>query len=193
MTRLKPVKQFMVEVRQRNGRRLPSRKRQIAYIAAHEAGWKSAKHASQWRNTLAAHAYPVAGRLLVTSILGAAEDGFVFRSKKHLPPLFDPVGVNIELLSKVTKGLFSANSGEGNLRLERRCLIPAGTSCHVGSPIEGSLCPLRVENPPISGVQISRATSVIHSLQLNAVKECCLIIAPLINPPSRWPARRHRQ
>ena len=25
------------------------------YMAAHEAGWKSAKHASQWRNTLAAH------------------------------------------------------------------------------------------------------------------------------------------
>jgi hypothetical protein len=58
-----------------------------AYMAAHEAGWKNAKHASQWRNTLAAHAYPVAGRLLVTSILGAAEDGFVFRSKKHPPPL----------------------------------------------------------------------------------------------------------
>ena len=39
-----------------------------AYIAAHEAGWKSAKHASQWRNTLAAHAYPVAERLLVSDI-----------------------------------------------------------------------------------------------------------------------------
>ena len=39
-----------------------------AYIAAHEAGWKNAKHASQWRNTLAAHAYPVAGRLLVSDI-----------------------------------------------------------------------------------------------------------------------------
>ena len=39
-----------------------------AYIAAHEAGWRSAKHASQWRNTLAAYAYPVAGRLLVSDI-----------------------------------------------------------------------------------------------------------------------------
>jgi integrase len=39
-----------------------------AYLAAHEAGWKNAKHASQWRNTLAAHAYPVAGRLLVSDI-----------------------------------------------------------------------------------------------------------------------------
>ena len=39
-----------------------------AYIAAHESGWKNAKHASQWRNTLAADAYPVAGRLSVSDI-----------------------------------------------------------------------------------------------------------------------------
>ena len=39
-----------------------------AYIATHESGWKNAKHASQWRNTLAADAYPVAGRLLVSDI-----------------------------------------------------------------------------------------------------------------------------
>ena len=39
-----------------------------AYIAAHESGWKNAKHASQWHNTLQADAYPVAGRLLVSDI-----------------------------------------------------------------------------------------------------------------------------
>lgn len=32
-----------------------------AYIAAHRAGWKSAKHADQWGNTLAAYAFPVFG------------------------------------------------------------------------------------------------------------------------------------
>ena len=32
-----------------------------AYIEAHRAGWKSAKHADQWGNTLAAYAYPVFG------------------------------------------------------------------------------------------------------------------------------------
>ncbi|MDP6475823.1 MAG: integrase arm-type DNA-binding domain-containing protein, partial [Alphaproteobacteria bacterium] len=39
-----------------------------AYIAAHESGWKNAKHATQWRNTLAAEAYPVAGKLPVSDI-----------------------------------------------------------------------------------------------------------------------------
>ena len=39
-----------------------------AYIAAHESGWKNAKHASQWHNTLQADDYPVAGRLLVSNI-----------------------------------------------------------------------------------------------------------------------------
>jgi integrase len=38
------------------------------YIKAHEAGWKSAKHAQQWRNTLEQHAHPVLGALLVRDV-----------------------------------------------------------------------------------------------------------------------------
>jgi integrase len=38
------------------------------YIAAHEAGWKNAKHAQQWRNTLEQHAHPVLGSLHVRDI-----------------------------------------------------------------------------------------------------------------------------
>lgn len=33
------------------------------YIAANKPGWKNAKHADQWANTLKAYAYPVIGRL----------------------------------------------------------------------------------------------------------------------------------
>lgn len=40
----------------------------LAYIAAHEAGWRNAKHAQQWRNTLDQHAYPVIGDLYVRDI-----------------------------------------------------------------------------------------------------------------------------
>lgn len=32
------------------------------YIAAHRAGWKNAKHASQWTNTLATYASPIIGK-----------------------------------------------------------------------------------------------------------------------------------
>lgn len=39
-----------------------------AYMATHEAGWKNAKHAQQWRNTLQAYAYPVMGDLLVRDV-----------------------------------------------------------------------------------------------------------------------------
>jgi integrase len=39
-----------------------------AYIESHEAGWKSAKHAQQWRNSLAQHAYPTMGNLPVRDI-----------------------------------------------------------------------------------------------------------------------------
>ncbi len=38
------------------------------YIAANEAGWKNAKHAQQWRNTLTQHAYPHMGSLLVRDV-----------------------------------------------------------------------------------------------------------------------------
>ena len=39
-----------------------------AYIDAHEAGWRNAKHAQQWRNTLQSYAYPLIGDLLVRDI-----------------------------------------------------------------------------------------------------------------------------
>lgn len=39
-----------------------------AYMAAHEASWRNAKHAQQWRNTLTSFAYPVMGKLLVRDV-----------------------------------------------------------------------------------------------------------------------------
>ena len=39
-----------------------------AYMAAHESGWKNAKHTQQWRNTLKEYAYPVFGELLVNDV-----------------------------------------------------------------------------------------------------------------------------
>jgi integrase len=38
------------------------------YIASHRSGWKSDKHADQWTNTLETYAYPVFGRLPVSSV-----------------------------------------------------------------------------------------------------------------------------
>lgn len=39
-----------------------------AYIEAHRVGWRSPKHAAQWRSTLGAYAYPVFGDLPVRSV-----------------------------------------------------------------------------------------------------------------------------
>lgn len=38
------------------------------YVAAHRAGWRSAKHATQWQTTLETHAYPIIGDLSVQGI-----------------------------------------------------------------------------------------------------------------------------
>lgn len=40
----------------------------LGYIEAHEAGWRNAKHAQQWGNTLKTYAYPVCGSLMVSEI-----------------------------------------------------------------------------------------------------------------------------
>ena len=40
----------------------------LAYIDAHEAGWRNAKHAQQWRNTLETYAYPAIGDLQVRDV-----------------------------------------------------------------------------------------------------------------------------
>lgn len=52
-----------------------------AYIGAHKAGWKSAKHLSQWENTLAAYVYPKIGTKHVrdvtkADVLGVIEPGW---------------------------------------------------------------------------------------------------------------------
>ena len=39
-----------------------------AYIAAHREGWRNAKHAAQWENTLRLHASPVIGKLPVDEV-----------------------------------------------------------------------------------------------------------------------------
>ncbi|MDE2368510.1 MAG: integrase arm-type DNA-binding domain-containing protein [Burkholderiales bacterium] len=39
-----------------------------AYMKAHRAGWKNAKHAQQWENTLKQHAFPIIGELLVRDV-----------------------------------------------------------------------------------------------------------------------------
>jgi integrase len=38
------------------------------YIDTHEQSWRNAKHAAQWRNTLATYAFPIIGRLLVRDV-----------------------------------------------------------------------------------------------------------------------------
>jgi len=39
-----------------------------AYIAAHQAGWRNAKHKAQWSATLATYVYPIIGDLAVSAI-----------------------------------------------------------------------------------------------------------------------------
>ena len=39
-----------------------------SYIAAHETGWRNAKHTQQWRNTLAKYAYPEISGIMVRNV-----------------------------------------------------------------------------------------------------------------------------
>jgi hypothetical protein len=62
-----------------------------AYIAAHQAGWRNAKHAAQWSSTLQAYAYPTLEKLPVSDI----DTGLVMR-------VLEPIGaVKPETASRV--------------------------------------------------------------------------------------------
>jgi integrase len=40
----------------------------VQYMAAHEAGWRNAKHRQQWHSTLSTYAYPTIGKLPVSTV-----------------------------------------------------------------------------------------------------------------------------
>jgi integrase len=50
------------------------------YIDTHEPSWRNAKHAAQWRNTLATYAYPSIGQLLVRDV-----------EREHVVALLQPI------------------------------------------------------------------------------------------------------
>lgn len=47
------------------------KKTALAYIAAHKAGWKNAKHGAQWESTLETYAYPMFGQKHVRDVTKA--------------------------------------------------------------------------------------------------------------------------
>lgn len=68
---LDPIEEARAAVSARLARRakdLTFKEAAVAYIGAHEAGWRNAKHAAQWKSTLETYAYPVIGSLLVRDI-----------------------------------------------------------------------------------------------------------------------------
>jgi integrase len=74
------------KTQQRNAQRLDAAKaitfRACAerYIADHRAGWRNAKHADQWANTLATYAYPIIGNLGI----GAIDTGLITKILKPI-------------------------------------------------------------------------------------------------------------
>jgi integrase len=64
-----------------------------AYIAAHETGWKNAKHRQQWRNTLKTLVYPKMGDLLVSDI-----------EKSHVMAVIEPLWLKTTETAKRLRG-----------------------------------------------------------------------------------------
>ncbi|MBG6082722.1 tyrosine-type recombinase/integrase [Rubrivivax gelatinosus] len=56
------------ELKLQKSRAITFKKAAEKYIEIHEPSWRSAKHGQQWRNSLATHAYPKIGDMLVKDI-----------------------------------------------------------------------------------------------------------------------------
>ena len=50
--------------------------------------------------------------------------------KQLVPPLFDLVRVNVEILCQLDQRLLALDRGHGHFRLECRAVIPARSFCH---------------------------------------------------------------
>jgi hypothetical protein len=72
------------------------------YMAAHEAGWRNAKHRQQWHNTLATYAHPVIGALPVDAIDTA-----------HIMPILSPIWTEENETASRVPGADRKNSGLG--------------------------------------------------------------------------------
>ncbi len=81
-----------------------------AYIEAHEAGWRNAKHASQWRNTILTYASPVLGALPVRAI----DTGLVL---KVIEPLWS---TRRETASRVAARLWTVPANRTKRQREHR-------------------------------------------------------------------------
>ena len=53
-------------------------------------------------------------------------------------PLRNLVGMDVELLGQLGQHLLTLDRGQGHLRLECRCMVPAGTSAHLFSSSQPS-------------------------------------------------------
>src|SRR5690606_13824444 len=82
--------------------------------------------------------------------------------KKLVFPLFDLVGVHVELLGQFHQRLLTSNGGECHLCLETRAVVPAGSSRH-GLSCSRHLSRSQAEILLILAVQISRTTSILDS------------------------------
>jgi integrase len=97
------------------------------YIKAHEATWKSAKHAGQWTATLGAHVYPVIGNLPVAAI----NTDLVLR-------VIDPIWQKIPETASRIRGRIEMVLGYAKSRGWRTGENPAAWSGH----LEYSLAPV---------------------------------------------------
>jgi hypothetical protein len=80
--------------------------------------------------------------------------------KELVFPLFDLVGVHIELLGQFHQRLFASDGGERHLCLESRAVVPARSSRH-GISCSRHLSRSQADIPLILAVQISRASSEV--------------------------------
>ena len=100
-----------------------------AYIAAHEAGWRNAKHAQQWQNTLATYAEPVIGAMPVTEIDANLVLRVLLPIWNTKPETASRVRSRIEMVLDyaVVRGWRSAGANPAIWRGNLKLMLPAKT------------------------------------------------------------------
>lgn len=102
-----------------------------AFITAHRSGWKSAKHADQWQNTLATYVHPTLGDLPVNSI----ETGLVL---KALEPIWHTKNETATRVRSRIENILDWATARGYRRGENPALMEGPSRQAVGVPVKDS-------------------------------------------------------
>lgn len=132
------------------------------YITLNEAGWKNAKHASQWRNTLKTYAYPLIGQLHPSAI-----------ETEQVLSVLEPIWLTKTETASRVRGRIEQVLGYAKIKGYRSGDNPAAWKGHLNNVLpEPTKVSPHVHHPALAHNKIPEFMETLH--QTKGISALCL-------------------